>query len=226
MSCSGPPTRIASMRARSAPTASASRTASAVTRAAWPASSGSRDTSVRVSSWASPMRLTSFTARDTIPAGGSGALDDPVPPVPERQEEQGSDNEEPDHPVEAVVADRVRDRLAGDVGEHRDADGPDDAAGGVPHEEPPPRHVADAREPCGRHTQDRDETTEEDGLRAMLLEESLRRWQCLVGVAPGELPTVDQSAAPSATEPVADVVADDRSRRRDDDHRDERPPVV
>ena len=142
-------------------------------------------------------------------------------------EEAGSaEHEQDDHRVEPVLADRLGDRLAGPVGEQRDAGRPEDAAGRVPEEEPPPLHVAEAGEPGGRDPQDGDEAAEEDRLRAVLLEEPLARRQRLLGVAANEAPPVDQRTAAVAAERVADVVADDRSERRDHDHREERVVVM
>src|SRR6266566_9998014 len=82
-------------------------------------------------------------------------------------------NCEPDAGVEPVVVDRVGRRAAGVVGDDPEGRRPDDASGGIPEEEAPPRHVADPGEPRCRYPQDRDEAAEEDGFRSVALEEAL-----------------------------------------------------
>ena len=61
-----------------------------------------------------------------------------------------------------------------------------------------------------RDAQERDEPADEDGLRAVSLEEALGRRQHPLRVPPRDRPAVDQRPAAVAPEPVADVVADDR----------------
>src|SRR6478672_9220540 len=82
-------------------------------------------------------------------------------------------NDDADTGVEAVMVDRLRRRPARVVGDRTEGDCPDDPAGGIPEEEAPPGHMADSGEPRCRDAQDRHESTEEDGLRPVPLEEAL-----------------------------------------------------
>ena len=79
-----------------------------------------------------------------------------------------------DRRVDAVACERVRRGLAGVVREQSDADRPDDPAGRVPEEEPPPLHARDARHPGAGDAQAAEEAREEDGLAAVPLEEPFR----------------------------------------------------
>ena len=64
------------------------------------------------------MRLISFTVRGAIPAPSAHAsLDDPLAPVPEREEPDDTEREQHQDAVEAVLLDRLGGRLAGPVGE-------------------------------------------------------------------------------------------------------------
>ena len=157
---------------------------------------------------------------------GLALVEHALSPSPHAEEPDGADDEQDDHRVEPVLADRLRNRLAGPVGEQRDARCPDDPARGIPGEELPPLHVAETGEPRGGDPQDGDKASEEDRFRAVLLEEPLARRKRLLGVPAREVPPVDQRTAAEPAERVADVVSDDRSKRRDYDHREQRVLVV
>src|SRR3954447_4919180 len=131
-------------------------------------------------------------------------------------------NCEPDAGVEPVVVDRVGRSAAGVVGDDPEGRRPDDASGRIPEEEAPPVHVADPGEPRRRHPQDRDEAAEEDGFRSVALEEALGGWEDASEVVAEVRNAPQQRPAALAADPVARVVADDRSGRGDDDHGDDR----
>ena len=117
--------------------------------------------------------------------------------------------------VHAVVRDRVGGRLAGVERDEADERRPDDAAERVPEEEPPPGHARDSRHPRTGDANAAEEAREEDGLAAVPLEEPFRGRQDPVGDALQPGVAVDQLPAELASEPVADVVPDDRGRRGD-----------
>src|SRR5438552_13520439 len=99
-------------------------------------------------------------------------IDHAVAPEVNADDRDYDQNCEPDAGVEPVVVDRVSRRAAGVVGDDAERRRPDDASGGIPEEEAPPRHVADPGEPRRRHPQNRDEATEEDRFRSVDLEEA------------------------------------------------------
>jgi hypothetical protein len=139
--------------------------------------------------------------------------------------EPADDERDDDHSggVEAVASDRVGQRLAAVERSEPDGARPGDAAARVPEEELPPGHV---REPChSRRTdaEDRDEAPEEHGLAAVSLHDPLDPRQHAVRVPPQPSPPAEERApAESPEDPVAEVVADDRGRRGDHDHPDDR----
>ena len=67
--------------------------------------------------------------------------------------------------VQAVRLDRVGGRLARRSTRRGRPRRPDDPAGRIPEEEPPPLHLAEPGDPGGREAQDRDEAAEEHRLR-------------------------------------------------------------
>ena len=117
--------------------------------------------------------------------------------------------------VDPVALDRVGRGGAPVVGDEPDRRRPADAAGGVPEEEPPPRHPRDARRPGGREAQNADETAEEDHLAAVLRHQPLRLGEESVRVPAPIAGALEEAASAEPTDQrVAEVVADDRGRRR------------
>ena len=115
-----------------------------------------------------------------------------------------------------------RDGGADERGEARHRRGPDERSGQVVDREPRPRHRAGPGE-HGRDDADAgDEAAEEDGLRAVAVEEALA---ALERVRPEgrERPATRQDRSPAAPpEPVAERVAGDRRGDRDGDDERER----
>src|SRR5581483_10692677 len=123
---------------------------------------------------------------------------------PAKHDQNGQDDAgrtDPPVPVE-----RVGSRLAAVVGKQRHAGCPADPAGGVPEEEPPPRHPAEAGHPRRREPEDRDEAREEDGLASVLLEEALGGRDDALGEALDPFPPPQDLPSPTPRNPVAAVV--------------------
>src|SRR5204863_8133101 len=107
-------------------------------------------------------------------------------------------------------------------GNEADGGGPDNSAERVPEEEPPPGHPCDPSHPRSGDTDPTEETREEDGLAAVLLEEPLSGRHDTIRLSLQPPVALDQPAASLASEPVADVVTDDRRGGGNDDHCDDR----
>src|SRR5205823_9426815 len=108
--------------------------------------------------------------------------------------------------------------LAAVVRDEPDAESPHDAAGGIPDEETPPLHPCDPCHPRAGDAEPAEEARQEDGLSAVTFEEPLARRKQAIGNSCEPRPAIQESPSDLATEPVADVVADDRGGRCDDDH--------
>src|SRR5439155_6684174 len=108
---------------------------------------------------------------------------------------------------QAVVRDRIRGRAPELVRDDRNQHRPADPPGGVPDEELPPGHPADAGEPGGGDTEDRDEPAEEDGLGAVAAEEALRRRERALEVRTHQRHAAEERTASPAPDPVARVVS-------------------
>ena len=201
MSCSGAPSLIASMRCGSAPTASASLSASVVTRArARLVGIVGHERCQQLGLPHAP-HLVHRRRRNPCAASAHALSTSRFRQYLSAKNADDTEREQRQDAVEAVLLDRLRGRLAGPVGEHRDAGRPEDPTGGVPHEEPPPGHVAEPGEPRGGHAQDRDEAAEErpSWRRASAKNRSDGR-QRLVRVALREAPAVDQRATAEPAE--------------------------
>ena len=131
-------------------------------------------------------------------------------------------NREGDATVDAVARDRIGNGPSGVVREQSDRGRPDDPAQSVPEEKPPPRHPRDPRHPGARHPHAPEETREEHRLTAVPLEKALGRRHDAIGGALQPRVALDQPAPTLAADPVADVVADDRSGGGDRDHSGDR----
>src|SRR4029078_9371217 len=113
--------------------------------------------------------------------------------------------------VDPVPLDRISRGSAPVVGDEPDRGGPADAAGGVPEQEPPPRHPCDACCPGGRETENADEAAEEDDLATVLGHQSLRCGQEALRVERSTPCALEEAAAAEPPDQhVAEVVADDR----------------
>src|SRR5207244_5646299 len=97
-----------------------------------------------------------------------------------------------------------------------------DSAERIPEEKPPPRHPRDPGHPRTGDPYSTEETGEEDGLATVLLEEPLCGRHHAVGLTLQPAVAFDQPAATFASEPVPDVVADDRRGCGNHDHADDR----
>ncbi len=98
-------------------------------------------------------------------------------PLPDETNAEPAEHEHDDDParrVQPVALDRVCGGVPRVVRDESDARRPDDPADGVPEEEPPPRHVAEPRDPRGGVAQHCDEASEEDRLGAVPLHQALR----------------------------------------------------
>ena len=119
-----------------------------------------------------------------------------------------------------------RDGGSDQRGEARHRRGPDERAGQVVEREPGPRHRAGA----GEHRRDDadagDEAAEEDGLRAVPVEEALAALERVRPQGRERAAVARQDRAPAAPpEPVAERVAQDRRGDRDADDEREREPA-
>src|ERR687888_16802 len=151
---------------------------------------------------------------------GFGA-EHPPPHEPVDQCPDDKEDNDRDAPDQAVAPDCLRRRLADVVRDEADEHCPADAPKGVVEEEAPPMHLADAREPGGSDPQDRDETAEEDRLRAVALEKAFRPGQHARGVSFQPFPPMEKPPPAEPTRPVADVVAGGRGRGRNHQHGDD-----
>src|SRR5438045_6130820 len=172
-SCRSAPIRRRRIRPGPHPSRSAIASASLLTREPWPPCRDAHR-SPRRARPASP-RLSEFKPLRPNPSSRL-RLSSKHPP-PDEAEDNRADHEQDDDRApgdEAVAPDCLGGSLACEVGDEPDRDRPADAAGGIPGEEEPPMHLADARQPGCGHPQDRDEAPEEDRLRAVTREEALR----------------------------------------------------
>ena len=110
------------------------------------------------------------------------------------------------------------DAFAEEVGEQADAGGPADAAERVPEEERAPAHRRRARDPGGPRAQTEHEAAEEHRLGAVPFEEGLAGGEHLPPLALEAPGALEQPATAATTDLVAEVVADDRGKRRHRDH--------
>src|SRR5579864_3533506 len=112
----------------------------------------------------------------------------------------------------------VRRGLAAVVGDEPDERRPADAAGGVPEQESRPVHSPEPRDPRCGVAEHRDEAAEEDRLAPVLPHQLLGTREDPLRVLLQPAPALEERAAPpAADDPVAEVVPDDRGRRRDGD---------
>ena len=89
-----------------------------------------------------------------------------------------------------------------------------------------PAHLARAGEPGGPDAQAGDPATEEHGLRAVAGEERIADREHPLALVVETSRPLEQRPAAAAPDHEADVVADDRAGRGDDDHRDDRQLVL
>src|SRR5262249_60418398 len=84
---------------------------------------------------------------------------------------------------------------------------------------PPTTHPREPRHPRGGVPEHGDEPPEEDGFAAVAAHDRLGARQHTVGILVEPPPTAEQRAtAPTADDPVAEVVTDDRSHGCNADH--------
>src|SRR5579884_2235516 len=123
---------------------------------------------------------------------------------PGQQEDDRGDD--PDSDSE-IALDRDDDRLAEVVGEESDQEPPGDCARDVPDQKAAESHPPDPRHPAERGAQHRNEAPEEDGLRAVLVEELLRAIDSLLRhpLEPG--PAAEHLSPPAAADDVAEESA-------------------
>jgi hypothetical protein len=145
--------------------------------------------------------------------GGLGAVRQPVELAANHHDyrDERDDRRAAQDPVDRRVG--PLQRVTGQVRRQRVDPGPDDAARRVGGQEDPPAHLAHAGQERGVRAQHRHEPAEEHHRHAVPVEQVPGRLQLplvephLRPVPPG------QPVAALVTEPVADVVTDDRRRR-------------
>jgi hypothetical protein len=105
--------------------------------------------------------------------------------------------------------------------------GPGDATGRIPGEERTARHARGSGQPGSRHARNDNPASQEDRTTAVPVEEPLALLDEASAVfAEWSAPYEKQLARAAPAEEVADIVADDRGRRRDRDHKPDRELAV
>src|SRR5581483_2003576 len=148
----------------------------------------------------------------------------PPPPVMEPDEEEDRRDRADADPEIALR--RLDDRFAEVVGEQPDQAAPGGSAEDVPEEEAGEAHPCDARHPAERRPHHGNEATEEDGLRAVLVEELLRPLDALVRDALEPLPARQELPPPAAADDEREQRPEHRCGERErDDRRDAAVPL-
>src|SRR5579862_5069902 len=148
------------------------------------------------------------------------AAPDDVADGRDRQHADGDDR------VDADAAEDLLDGGAAEVGGERHARRPCGPAERVPDEEGAPAHRTGAGQPRGPDAQPGDPAAEEDGLWPVTLEERVAERDHALALLVEAARTLQQCAAAAAADLEADVVADDRAGRGDDDHEHDREATV
>src|ERR1700732_313651 len=128
------------------------------------------------------------------------------------EEEGARANDKGGETVQAEARHSVSRGVAEEIGQHAHHGRPADPTERVPQDEGVPGHSSGAGQPGRPDAQHEHEAPEEDGLRAVALEEWLADREHLQALAMKAARALEHPTPTVATDDVADVVADDRPR--------------
>src|SRR5438132_2607699 len=157
--------------------------------------------------------------------GGVGLALQPrlISPQKDDGRDDHPDPDDGEHQIDAPG--KSQQLLAEPVGAHTVKRRPDDAARSVEDEEEAPVHAVDTGQKRGKDAQYGNESPEEHHLGPVLVEQVLAKPEPILLQPDVATVPSQQSVAAGSADQVADVVPDDRARRRGHDDPEDREPT-